>query len=730
MNPSTTSIARTKRLQGVWLLLWRIAFGIVFLVWAFAFLPIYLFDMPTTLQTGFTGLFCFQPDCIVDENGLSGFVVIPNSPATRAGIQESDTLFAINGEAVNAENHRLYDNFGHFGDPNTFGAVGTEVLLSLRDSLGEVREVSVIRELGWGIWGVGIWMSFGTPFVLAAGIFVLGSILIFLVFSGSALIMVRFGAEDWFVRLIGIMLLSATVFAAPNIWTNSTDHQNLISQAWLLSEFFTLVYIYLMPDGRFVPKWAWIPMLSYIIIRFFLPEPFASTLNNFPYLIGVALQFIRYRQASPEQRQILKWIFYAIIIVIPLRIMGNESIDYLIRNVNGIDTNFAFLLALLDIMGWLVITVVPLSILATILRYRLWDIDILINRSLVYGAFALFILAIFSGILIAVQVLVGQTQPIVAFIIAGIIAVLAFRPLQSRLQHFVDRRIYGLRFDQNELQAAQERREITNAGVLSGRFIEGYELLGVLGQGGMGEVYKAEGQGKTVAVKTLLPRLAAEVDNLRRFQREAEIGMRLNHRNIAKVYSNGLLQDTPYLVMEYIEGQDLSQRLKEDGAMDEETAITLLEQIAAALEIAHKEGFVHRDLKPSNIMLRQNGEAVLMDFGVSKMSDASSNLTGSGAIGTIDYMAPEQIVAAKEVDLRADIYALGVMSYEMLTGKKLFTGGPAQVMFAHIQQPAPDPQESNPEISYAVSLAVLRALEKDPKDRFDSALAFIEALKA
>jgi serine/threonine protein kinase len=152
----------------------------------------------------------------------------------------------------------------------------------------------------------------------------------------------------------------------------------------------------------------------------------------------------------------------------------------------------------------------------------------------------------------------------------------------------------------------------------------------------------------------------------------------------------------------------------------------LMQDVCAALDVAHNQGFIHRDLKPANIMVKPNGEAVLMDFGVTKMTDASTSLTGTGAIGTIDYMAPEQIMAAKEVDKRADIYALGVMLYEMVTGEKPFKGSAAQILFAHLQQPPPDP---NDDIQRSIAKVIMQAMSKKPEERFQSASEFFAALQ-
>jgi serine/threonine-protein kinase len=159
----------------------------------------------------------------------------------------------------------------------------------------------------------------------------------------------------------------------------------------------------------------------------------------------------------------------------------------------------------------------------------------------------------------------------------------------------------------------------------------------------------------------------------------------------------------------------------------------LLDDVAAALDYAHEQGFVHRDIKPSNIMVRHPGgdtrmDAVLMDFGIAKVRQAQTGLTGSGAIGTIDYMAPEQIMAAHDVGPEADIYALGVVVYEALTGQRPFQGNVGQVVFAHLQQPAPDPRDLVPALSFDTSDAILKALDKDPANRFRTARDFVMAL--
>jgi serine/threonine-protein kinase len=160
----------------------------------------------------------------------------------------------------------------------------------------------------------------------------------------------------------------------------------------------------------------------------------------------------------------------------------------------------------------------------------------------------------------------------------------------------------------------------------------------------------------------------------------------------------------------------------------------IMSGLTAALDYAHEKGFVHRDVKPSNVMLCLNEDeetyrAILMDFGVAKIQDAETDLTGTDAVGTIDYMAPEQIEVSHAVDCRADIYALGVTLYEILTGEKPFKGSPAQVLFSHLQQPAPDPRKLNGDIPRHIARAIMKAMAKTPDARFRSAGALAAALQ-
>jgi serine/threonine-protein kinase len=247
----------------------------------------------------------------------------------------------------------------------------------------------------------------------------------------------------------------------------------------------------------------------------------------------------------------------------------------------------------------------------------------------------------------------------------------------------------------------------------------------------MSVVYKGRqvSLGRLVAIKVLLASLARQPNFRHRFEREARVVASLRHSNIVQLFDYGESNSIYYMVMEYLGGQTLGDQLRASGAMPIPQACTIIAELAEALDYAHLQGVVHRDVKPSNVMLAPvtasggaDQRAVLMDFGIARMAGGVTNITNTGLIGTFDYMAPEQIRDAKDVDGRADIYSLGVMAFQMLTGKLPFSASnPSAVLIAHMQQPAPDPRTLRPDLPDNVARAILKALEKDPVKRFTTA---------
>jgi serine/threonine-protein kinase len=261
-----------------------------------------------------------------------------------------------------------------------------------------------------------------------------------------------------------------------------------------------------------------------------------------------------------------------------------------------------------------------------------------------------------------------------------------------------------------------------------------YEITGTLGKGGMAEVYLGQHTtlGREVAIKTLPANLAKEDDFRKRFEREARTIAALKHPNIVGLFDSGEADGTYYIVMEYFKGGDLSDYMKGTGPLKIDETRQLVAGIGGALDYAHQQGVVHRDIKPSNVMLhRNNGDLrpMLTDFGIARIMGGTTRITRTGMVGTFDYIAPEQIRDATDVDGRADIYSLGVMAFQLLTGRLPFTASnPGALLIAHLNQPAPNPRDLRADIPEGIAEATLRALEKDPARRFQTAGEFAAAL--
>ncbi len=258
----------------------------------------------------------------------------------------------------------------------------------------------------------------------------------------------------------------------------------------------------------------------------------------------------------------------------------------------------------------------------------------------------------------------------------------------------------------------------------------------LLGQGGMARVYRGrqENLDRQVAIKVLPPYYAADPAFVERFKLEARAMAQLSHPNIVIIHDSGEENGRLFIMMEYVGGGTLKQKMSSGMVLGEVTRI--IHEVASALTYAHSRGIVHRDVKPVNVLIDVTGRAVLSDFGIAKVLQTSAALTQSGAgVGTPEYMSPEQCRGSGMVDARADIYALGVMLYEMLTGHTPFEADNYTALaHSHIYESVPPPSKLNPHISPAVQSVVLKSLEKDPADRFqkatDMALALEQAVAA
>lgn len=266
-----------------------------------------------------------------------------------------------------------------------------------------------------------------------------------------------------------------------------------------------------------------------------------------------------------------------------------------------------------------------------------------------------------------------------------------------------------------------------------------YELLRVLGRGGMGAVLEARHRaiGERVAVKVMLPSSHAAPDGPARFLREARAAFGISNEHVARVLDAGTTNDGhPYLVMELLEGSDLASVLSQRGPLPLGEAVDYVEQIADALSAAHQRGIVHRDVKPANVFVTQrNGRPFLkvLDFGIAKAVDSNATHLTSGVatVGTIPYMSPEQLTASRDVDPRADVWSLGVVLYELVTGRRPFDAPSGAELIVAIMQMAPPPLRAlRPDAPDALANVVVQGLRKNRDERFSSVDAFARAARA
>src|SRR6476619_788973 len=243
-----------------------------------------------------------------------------------------------------------------------------------------------------------------------------------------------------------------------------------------------------------------------------------------------------------------------------------------------------------------------------------------------------------------------------------------------------------------------------------------YRVIRKLGTGGMANVYLAEDQelGRRVAIKLLDERHAQDEQFVERFRREAESAAGLSHPNVVSIYDRGEAEGTYYIAMEYLEGKTLKELIVSRGPTPVRVAIDYTRQILSALEFAHRSGIVHRDIKPHNVVVAPDGRLKVTDFGIAR--SGSSQMTEAGSIiGTAQYLSPEQARGAP-VDPRSDIYSLGIVLYEMLTGKVPFTGDtPLEIAMKHLSTTPLPPSETRPEVPHELDSIVLRALAKNPE---------------
>jgi eukaryotic-like serine/threonine-protein kinase len=258
-----------------------------------------------------------------------------------------------------------------------------------------------------------------------------------------------------------------------------------------------------------------------------------------------------------------------------------------------------------------------------------------------------------------------------------------------------------------------------------------YRLEASIGSGGMAQVFRGQDTtlDRQVAIKILAPQFARDPSFVERFRREAQAAARLNHPNIVNVYDTGVDGDTNYIVMEYVEGRTLAEYLTRGGTLAPRKAAEIAEKVAEALAAAHAQGVIHRDIKPANIMVTRDGRVKVMDFGIARLVAGPDTVEQTAAVlGTAAYLSPEQ-AQGQTVDARSDLYSLGIVLYEMVTGKPPFTGDSAMaVAYKHVQETPLPPSSLNADVPPRLDAVVMRALAKNPANRYQSAGEFRDDL--
>ena len=560
---------------------------------------------------------------------------------------------------------------------------------------------------------------------------------------------------DWFALLTSAAFLALGLGFTLDNYSVKLSHPALAASttAFLLNISTTLIltlaslFTFLFPSGRFVPRWLRWPVL--IITCWLIAQLFFPALRSIDprvdwilmaiqiIILGLGLfgQVYRYRYvASPAQRQQTKWVVWGVaIFAISYSLF---TVFWTLWAANPVSSLPADLLDLLLLrpLYYLPRIILTSALVFSVLRYRLWDVDFLINRSLVYAALAT-ILAAFFGISLALvswlfQNFAGGSW--VAMIISASVFGFLFQPARRALQRFVDRRFYGIQIGYTAPASVAPKPE---SGTLPFS-VAGYQNLQLIGRGGMSEVYRANHaaqRGKSIAIKLLPVSTTTSPEMLHRFQREARLMRQLDHPNIIRILDCGDTPEYCYIAMEYIQGSDLSQHLHQRGRLPLAEVCALVQPLSNALDYAHAQGLVHRDIKPSNVMLAEEDgklRPVLMDFGIAKQMGGQTMLTTAGAmVGTLSYVAPEQIQDAGDIDGCADVYAFGVMVYQMLAGELPFKqSNPGALLIAHLTQPPPDLCTLLPDLSFNVCDAVQKAMAKSPRDRFASVGEFVAAL--
>jgi tRNA A-37 threonylcarbamoyl transferase component Bud32 len=518
---------------------------------------------------------------------------------------------------------------------------------------------------------------------------------------------------------------------------------------------------YLFPDGKIPKRWmlyvasVWFVWLMISVFWHSFPLNLlerggSATLRYLLALLfvlstGIYAQFYRYRTTdNPIKREQLKWIVFGVAVGILTGIGVNLFLTFFELTKPSAE---AYLIVDMITQTLSVVAqfTVPVAVVFSILKYRLYDIELVINRSIIYGSLTVILAAIFGILLFGLQsayraITKQDNPPTIAVVISTIFVSGIFQPTRKALQRFINLKLYGMDVDFDEIKRRNEKLDkIANMPSSEVTTVGGYEGLELIARGGMGEVYKARhpSLNRTVAIKILSSHFKDDSNFNKRFAREAKTMAQLRHPNIITIHDYGEQEGLPFIVMEHLTGQTLAQVLEERGALSLDESLPLLEELASALDYAHSQGVIHRDIKPSNVIIEpitaltsgRGQRAILMDFGIARFVTENTMLTASGdVLGTADYISPEQVHGSTELDSRTDQYSFAVMTYQMLTGQKLFQHNNTWAMIrSHLEEPPPDPR-IHVRMPDCAAEAILKALSKKPEERFATVGEFVAEL--
>ena len=518
---------------------------------------------------------------------------------------------------------------------------------------------------------------------------------------------------------------------------------------------------YLFPDGKIQKHW-----MIYVAGFWFIWLMVSTFWPSFPinihkrggnatliYLLsllavlstGIYAQIYRYRNTTdPVKRRQLKWIVFGVTVGILIGI-GTNLFMTLFELANPSAGSYLIANMVTQTLSVTAQFTVPVAVVVSILRYRLYDIELVINRSIIYGLLTVVLAAVFGIILFglqsAYQAITRQDNPPTIAVVVSTIAVSSlFQPTRKVLRRFVNHRIYGMDVDFEGIERRNKKldqfsRLPTNTITTMG----GYQGLELIARGGMGEVYKARhpNLNRTVAIKILSTHFKNDPNFNKRFAREAKTMAQLRHPNIITIHDYGDQDGLPFIVMEYLTGETLSQILRRRERIPLDECLPLLQDLSSALDYAHSQGVIHRDIKPSNVIVEpittstsaRIQRAILMDFGIARFATENTMLTASGdVLGTADYISPEQIQGLSDLDSRTDQYSFGVMTYQLLTGKKPYQHNTTWAMIhSHLEEPPPDPRRILP-LPEHVADSIQKAMAKGPEARFPSIGEFVQEL--